>query len=156
MNEVEGFEETLTELRIRPGLWRTMATVDDEHTAILLRDAIRQAERERMKPQDAFAFECREAAAGQFSVYGRYVPDETDELNPHAPPTSGLATRRFRGTDPAEMLRRVAEYLDRANPGRMIVGLWCVPPSDGSDEGMEFDVVIEHDEDAYEYYPDDE
>jgi hypothetical protein len=76
--------------------------------------------------------------------------NEVDEHNPHPPPTSGLASRRFRGSDPAEMLHRVAEYLDRANPGRMIVGLWCVPPSDGSEEGIEFDVIVEHDEDAYE------
>lgn len=74
--------------------------------------------------------------------------DEIDERNPHPPPTTGLATRTFWGTDPAEMLRQVADYIDRANPGRTIVGLWCVPPTD-SDEGMEFDVVIEHDEDAY-------
>lgn len=75
--------------------------------------------------------------------------DEIDDLNWRPPPTSGLATRRFRGTDPAEMLRRVADYIDRENPGRTIVALWCVPPSDGSQGGMEFDVIIEHDEDAY-------
>ena len=75
--------------------------------------------------------------------------DEIDELNTRPPPTSGLDVRHFRGTDPAEMLREVADYIDRANPGRTIVGLWCLPPSDGTDEGMEFEVIVDHDEDAY-------
>jgi hypothetical protein len=82
--------------------------------------------------------------------------DEIDELNTRPPPTTGLDTRHFRGTDPAEMLRQVADYIDRSNPGRMIVGLWCVPPSDGSEEGLEFDVIVDHDEDAYsEWIPHD-
>jgi hypothetical protein len=82
--------------------------------------------------------------------------DEIDELNWRPPPTTGLATRHFRGTDPAEMLRQVADYIDRANPGRTIVGLWCVPPSDGSEEGLEFEVIVDHDEDAYAMIIDDD
>lgn len=75
----------------------------------------------------------------------------TDPLNPVPPPTTGIALRRFRGEDDAEMLRRVADYLDEANPGRTIIGLW----STASDYGLQFDVVIEYDEDAYEDIPDD-
>lgn len=160
MTEVEGFEELLAKLRTRPGLWLLLTTTD-ERSALMLRDALRQAAGERVgsvasvDPQETFAFESR-GTVGEFSVYARHVPDETDELNPQPPPTSGLATRRFRGVDQAEMLRRVADYIDRANPGRTIVGMWCVPPSDGSQDGMELDVVVEHDEDAYEYDPHDD
>jgi hypothetical protein len=76
--------------------------------------------------------------------------DEVDELNPFPPPTSGLTMRRFRGRDHAEMLRRVADYLDRENPGRTIVGLWSVTPAEGPLDALELEVIFEHDEDAYE------
>jgi hypothetical protein len=72
MAEVEGFEEMLAELRERPGMWRLMATVDDEQAAWLLQDALSKASGERLKPLEAFGFERREVTAGKFSVYGRY------------------------------------------------------------------------------------
>jgi hypothetical protein len=74
--------------------------------------------------------------------------DEIDEYNPHPPPTTGLALRYFRGGDHAEMLRRVADYIDRSNPGRLIVAIRASVAPDDSELVLE--VVVEHDEDAYE------
>lgn len=80
----------------------------------------------------------------------RMAADETDEHNSHPPPTTGLDVRYFRGTDQVVMLREVADHLDRCNPGRSIVGLWCTAESEK--HGMVFEVVIEYDEDFHEEF----
>jgi hypothetical protein len=76
MAEVEGFEEMLAELRTRPGMWRVMATVEDERTAALLQQALSRASAEREKPAEVFDFQRREPRPGEFCVYGRYEPPD--------------------------------------------------------------------------------
>lgn len=82
---------------------------------------------------------------------GAQGSDRTDDENPVPAPTSGCATRRFRGADHAEMLRRLADYLDERNPGRTLVVAWAMFDDDEFERPFIIEAVIDYDEDAYVY-----
>lgn len=71
--KIEGFAETLADLRTRPGMWKALAVAEDELAGHALRVALTKAAEEEA-PGEHFGFGCGEIDGHPFTVVGCFEP----------------------------------------------------------------------------------